>query len=45
MAEYIIHTCLDREWYVREYLIPDMVSQGIDENNIEVWMDKGRDGC
>jgi hypothetical protein len=45
MAEYIIHTCLDREWYVREYLIPDMVSQGIDENNIEVWLDKDRDGC
>lgn len=45
MAEYIIHTCLDREWYVRDYLIPDMVSQGIDENNIEVWLDKDHDGC
>lgn len=45
MAEYLIHTCLDREWYVRGYLIPDMIEQGIDEKNIEVWLDKNRDGC
>ena len=43
-TQYMIHTCLEREWYVVEYLIPSMVEQGIPEENIEVWLDKNRDG-
>lgn len=44
MTQYLIHACLDREWYVNEYLIPSMVEQGIPKENIEVWMDRNRDG-
>ena len=44
MAEYLIHACLEREWYVNDFLIPSMVEQGIDRNNIEVWMDSKRLG-
>ena len=44
-AQYIIHACLDREWYVDEFLIPSMIEQGIPKENIEVWMDRNRDGC
>ena len=40
----MIHACLEREWYVVEYLIPSMVAQGIPDENIEVWLDKNRDG-
>lgn len=43
--EYMIHACPARDWYVNDFLIPSMVAQGIDKNDIEVWMDKGGDGC
>ena len=45
MAEYIIHTCLEREWYVQEFLMPSMIEQGIPSENIEVWLDSNKDGC
>lgn len=45
MAEYIIHTCLDREWYVQEFLMPSMIEQGIPSDNIEMWLDSNKDGC
>lgn len=45
MAQYIIHACLEREWYVNDFLIPSMVAQGIARDDIEVWLDKNRDGC
>lgn len=45
MAEYLIHACPVREWYVEDYLIPSMVEQGISRNHIEVWMDRQQDGC
>lgn len=45
MAEYLIHACLDREWYVQEFLIPSMIEQGIAPGNIDVWVDSNRDGC
>lgn len=44
MTQYIIHTCLNREWYVNDYLIPSMTEQGIPQDNIEVWLDKNSDG-
>lgn len=40
--KYMIHTCPERLWYVREYLIPSMQSQGI--SNIEIWNDIERKG-
>ena len=44
-TQYVIHACLDREWYVNDYLVPSMVEQGIPPDAIEVWMDRNRDGC
>lgn len=37
---YMIHTCNDREWYVKDFLIPSMIEQGIPEDHITVWHDK-----
>lgn len=42
---YMIHACPAREWYVNDFLIPSMEAQGINKNDIEVWMDRGGDGC
>ena len=39
MAEYLIHACPAREWYVNDFLIPSMMEQGIKRDQIEVWMD------
>ena len=39
---YMIHAVPEREWYVEEYLIPSMISQGISPDEIEVWMDSER---
>lgn len=38
-AKYIIHTCPKREWYVKEFLVPSMIAQGIEKDNIKVWSD------
>lgn len=43
-VKYMIHTCKDREWYVKEFLVPSMVKQGIKPYNITVWLDDGW-GC
>ena len=40
--KYLIHSCVEREWYVNDYLIPYMKRRGI--NNIEVYLDKDREG-
>ena len=37
--KYMIHTCNDRERYVREYLVPSLIEQGIDEHDIVIWLD------
>ena len=42
MAQYIIHTCPKREWYVTDFLIPDMKAQGI--TDIELWNDTEQRG-
>lgn len=39
MAYYLIHTCNSRFWYVKEYLIPSMMLQGIPAQNIFVYRD------
>ena len=44
MAKYLIHTCKDREWYVDNFLIPSMVKQGIEYNNIYKYIDNNKEG-
>lgn len=44
MAKYLIHTCKEREWYVDNFLIPSMVKQGIDNNNIYKYIDNNKEG-
>ena len=39
MAYYLIHACNNRFWYVKEYLIPSMMLQGIPAENIFVYRD------
>lgn len=41
---YLIHACPQRRWYVDEFLIPSMLSQGISSDDIEVFMDEDRKG-
>ena len=41
---YLIHTCLQRHWYVKDYLIPSMIAQGIPDEEIQVWLDSERKG-
>ena len=45
MAKYLIHASPGRMWYVTDYLIPSMVEQGIDGDNIVVWNDDHGNGC
>ena len=44
MAKYLIHAMPKRMWYVTEYLIPSMIEQGIDKENIAVYNDKDYEG-
>lgn len=44
MAKYLIHACPQRIWYVDEFLIPSMLAQGIDRNNITVYNDIKKEG-
>ncbi len=41
---YMIHACLARMWYVSKYLIPSMLEQGIDRDDIIVRCDYERKG-
>lgn len=45
MAKYFIHASKQRNWYIEEYLIPSMLKQGIDKNNIKVYLDTKEVGC
>lgn len=36
---YMIHACPKRMWYVEEFLLPEMISQGIEKESIIVWND------
>lgn len=44
MAKYLIHASPSRMWYLTGYLIPSMVEQGIDRDDISIWEDKKGDG-
>ena len=44
MAYYLIHACNQRMWYVKRYLLPSLVAQGIDPKNILVYQDKNSIG-
>lgn len=37
--KYFIHACNEREWYVREFLVPSLKAQGIKAKDIKVWSD------
>lgn len=43
--KYLIHSCKKRYWYVKNYLIPSMIKQGIRESTIDVYLDVNEDGC
>lgn len=44
MYKYMIHTCPQRKDYVKEYLIPSLIVQGIDINDIILWLDEEKEG-
>ena len=44
MAKYLIHAIPKRMWYVNNYLIPSMLKQDIDKNDIFVYNDINRFG-
>lgn len=44
MAYYMIHACNQRMWYVRDFLIPSMLGQGIEPDHILVYRDKNSIG-
>ena len=44
MAYFLIHTCQSRMWYVKDFLLPSMVEQGIDPEHIFVYQDRNRIG-
>lgn len=41
----MIHSCNKRLWYVRDFLIPDLVAQGFARENIIIWNDDEGIGC
>lgn len=44
MANYLIHAVPSRMWYVKDYLIPSMVEQGINEDSIKIYCDEKHEG-
>ena len=45
MANYLIHTCNQRFRYVKDYLIPSMINQGISKEDVQIYLDVNNDGC
>ena len=43
--KYLIHACKSRMWYVKCYLIPSMLEQGITEDEIDIYLDENDDVC
>lgn len=43
--KYMIHSCDPRLWYVKEYMIPAMLAQGINESEIIIKNDDEHRGC
>ena len=44
MAYYMIHTCLSRFWYVRDFLLPSLIAQGIEPQHIFIYKDRNKIG-
>lgn len=44
MAQYIIHAVPDRMWYVDEFLVPSMLKQGINQDDIQIYNDDTHKG-
>lgn len=44
MAKYLIHSCNDRQWYVDNFLIPSLLEQGINREDIHVYQDVEKKG-
>lgn len=44
MAKYLIHTYPKRIWYVYNYLLPSMLKQGIDGDDIDIYNDSEGEG-
>ena len=44
MAKYLIHAVPRRMWYVKDYLIPSMLEQGIKEEDIRIYEDVNKEG-
>ncbi len=44
MAKYMIHAVPKRMWYVNEFLIPSMLEQGINDDDIRVHVDEKQEG-
>ena len=42
--KYMIHACPKRMWYVNDFLIPDMLRQGISVDDIIIWNDEKEEG-
>lgn len=42
--KYMIHSCNDRQWYVDEFLVPELLNQGIQPADIFIYQDKDCDG-
>lgn len=45
MAKYLIHSCNKRKWYVDQFLVPSMIKQGINQDDILVYNDNTKAGC
>lgn len=45
MTKYIIHSCIQRMWYVENYLVPSMLEQGIEKSIIDIRCDQLGLGC
>ena len=37
--KYMIHACPKRMWYVEDFLVPSMIEQGIEKDDIIIWND------
>ena len=44
MAKFLIHACPERLWYVNDFLIPELLDQGIKKSDIVTYCDKDGKG-
>ena len=41
----LIHACPQRMWYVEEFMVPALLGQGLDPEDLEIWNDSMGYGC